>query len=76
MGNKSMKEKLIWIAGADWNMFPETLAETGAVEAIRGRLLAGPSTIGTGTAAIPPSNLDYFMCDQKLQPLLIRSQYK
>ena len=55
-----------FIVGADWNMGPATVAGLGFVDAIGGRVLAGPSDVGTCTSAIPASNLDFFVVDARL----------
>ena len=56
--------------GADFNMEPKTIADTGLLSTIGGRIAAGPEEIGTCTAATPASNIDYFIVDKRLQDVL------
>ena len=70
IGGHNADHNLGWCVGADFNMEPKTLANTGLLEAIGGRVAAGADGIGTCTAAIPASNIDYSIVDRRLQDAL------
>ena len=59
-----------WCVGADFNMEPDTIASTGLLGAIGGRIAAWPANTGTCTAATPASNIDYLIVDRRLQDAL------
>jgi len=64
------KHNLGWVVGADFNMEPKTIADTGLLNVMGGRVAAGPEEIGTCTAATPASSIDYFIVDSRLQSVL------
>ena len=70
MGGHITDHNLGWCVGADFNMEPDTIANTGLLGAIEGRVAAGPASTGTCTAATPASNIDYFMVDRRLWDVL------
>ena len=64
--------------GADFNIEPETIADTGLLEATGGRIATAAASTATCIAATPASNIDHFMpvwlhWKPKMQEIRIRT---
>ena len=51
-------------------MEPKTMADTGLLSVMGGRIAAGPEEIGTCKAATPASNSGFFIVDSRMQDVL------
>ena len=61
VGQVTSCHRLPWLLGADFQMSPQSLAETRFPEAARARIVADMNPVGTCTSASGTSIIDYFI---------------
>ena len=67
LGEHAAAHGKVWVAGGDWNLEPEIICSTHWPYKLRAFVKAAEDPMGTCNKWELGSNLDYFLCDDRLK---------